>query len=452
MDSEDGAANAWNVNVPAHVHANWAFTEPGTYELTVEATGTAAAGGSLASDAERYVFHVGDLADYEDPDASDPVETTLTIEGLAHHYHTGDAIELTAVQDPETELDHYHWYTRADASADWSVVSGAGTDTLSLTAGDAPALDGTQVIARLFDDEHEVVAESAPVTIDIDDHDHDHPVETTLTIEGLRHHYHTGDTATLTAVQDPETDLDHYHWFVTPRGGSETVVPGVGGDTYTFTVDPDWDGARVVAKLYDDHHDVVATSEPVTIVVDDHDDDDDPPAAPGFRDVPAGNPHAGAIAELVARGITQGKTPTTFDPSGSVTRAQLATFVARALELPDARVRFSDVPAGYVHAGAIGALVEAGHIRGFDDGTFRPGEPVTRDQIAAILGRVLGLDGHRQDRFSDIAGSVHRPMINALADAGVALGGGDGRYQPRRDLRRDQMASLLVRALDHLDD
>jgi hypothetical protein len=42
-------------------------------------------------------------------------------------------------------------------------------------------------------------------------------------------------------------------------------------------------------------------------------------------------------------------------------------------------------------------------------------------------------------------------MINALADIDVARGSVDGRYQPRRDLRRDQMASLLIRALHHME-
>lgn len=64
---------------------------------------------------------------------------------------------------------------------------------------------------------------------------------------------------------------------------------------------------------------------------------------------------------------------------------------------------------------------------------------------------MLELDGHRQDRFGDISGSTHRAMINALADVEVARGSADGDYHPRRDLRRDQMASLLVRALQHVE-
>jgi surface-anchored protein len=451
-DTATDGPHTWNVNVPAHVHANWAFTEQGTYRMHVQASGTLSGGATVQSPVAEYVMHVGDLADYVEPaDPVDPVETTLTIEGLAHHYHTGEAIELTAVQDPQTDLDHYHWFTRSPSEDDWAVVSGALSGSVTMTAGEAPALDGTEVIARLYDDDHNAVAESDPVTISIDDHD-DHeptdPVETTLTIEGLRHHYHTGDTARLTAVQDPTTDLDHYHWFVTPAGGAQAIVPGVGGDTYEFTVTADWDGAQIIARLYDDDHDVVAESDPVTIRVDDHDDHDDP-TPPPFRDVDPRNPHAEAIAELVERGITKGTAPDLFSPTRSVTRAQLASFVARALDLPDVATTFRDVPARYEHAGAIGAMVEAGYVQGFSDGTFRPNAAITRDQVAGILGRVLALDGHRQDRFSDIAGSTHREMINALADIDVARGSVDGRYQPRRDLQRDQMASLLIRALHH---
>jgi hypothetical protein len=99
--------------------------------------------------------------------------------------------------------------------------------------------------------------------------------ETTLTIEGVSDHYHTGDDATLTAVQDPETEHDHYHWFVRAAGASDLeVVSGEAGDTYTFTVDADVDGAEIVARLYDDDHDVVAESAAVTITIDDHDGHD----------------------------------------------------------------------------------------------------------------------------------------------------------------------------------
>lgn len=47
---------------------------------------------------------------------------------------------------------------------------------------------------------------------------------------------------TLTAVQEPATGLDHYHWFTRCGGATEwTIVPGVGTGTYTFTAEEDLD-------------------------------------------------------------------------------------------------------------------------------------------------------------------------------------------------------------------
>lgn len=148
-------------NVGVHAHAEWAFTEEGTYSFTVVASGTLAAGGTATSAPRTYTFQVGDTAEPQ------PV-TTLSVTGLAGHYHSGDVVTLTAVQDPVTELDHYHWFTRAPGSDEWVIVPDAGSAEYSFTA--TARHDGLTVIARLYGDGHAVVAESAPVTVVVDDH------------------------------------------------------------------------------------------------------------------------------------------------------------------------------------------------------------------------------------------------------------------------------------------
>lgn len=86
------------------------------------------------------------------------------IEGLAHHYHTGDTVELTAEADED--YDHWHWYTRGGDEGEWEVVEDAEGNTF-----EAEAIDGEQIKATLYDDDHNVVSESEPVVIEIDDHD-----------------------------------------------------------------------------------------------------------------------------------------------------------------------------------------------------------------------------------------------------------------------------------------
>lgn len=173
-----------------------------------------------------------------------------------------------------------------------------------------------------------------------------------------------------------------------------------------------------------------------------------------FPDVDYRSPHARPITELADAGIVQGRKDGTFAPAEGVTRAQLASFLGRAADIEPAtgETDFSDVPADHTHAGYIQALADADVISGYDDGTFRPSEVVRRDQAAALIARWLGLDPVDTDRFTDIAGLTHRGLINALADAEVARGTGDGTtYSPARTLQRDQVASLLHRALEVAD-
>lgn len=168
-----------------------------------------------------------------------------------------------------------------------------------------------------------------------------------------------------------------------------------------------------------------------------------------FSDVAYGeNVHTSAINELVRREVVEGREDGTYRPAEALTRGQLATFLGRATDIePSSNTQFSDVE-GTAHAGYINALAEAGIVAGYQDGTYRPNEPVGRDQIASVLSRWLGLDPVEEDAFTDIAGNTHRRYINALAGIDVARGTADGRYQPRLSLRRDQAASLLVRALE----
>ncbi|PAD21029.1 ZinT family metal-binding protein [Terribacillus saccharophilus] len=104
----------------------------------------------------------------------------ITIEGLGEHYHTGDTIELTAVPSEDVDYDHWHWFTKESDQTDWKEASGQQSETFT---GEATA-DGLEIKATLYDDNHEVYAESEPVTIMIDDH-HGHDEESKKISEGF---------------------------------------------------------------------------------------------------------------------------------------------------------------------------------------------------------------------------------------------------------------------------
>jgi hypothetical protein len=172
-----------------------------------------------------------------------------------------------------------------------------------------------------------------------------------------------------------------------------------------------------------------------------------------FDDVPVPGTHAAAICELAATGVTVGLTPTLFGPERAVTRAQVATFLTRALELPPApSAGFSDVPEGSVHAAAIDAVVAAGIAEGRGDGTFAPDAPLRRDQMATLLARAADLAPIPGPGFDDVdPDSVHAPRINAIAEAGITQGVTPTTFAPTDTVTRGQMASFLTRTLQVLD-
>jgi hypothetical protein len=182
--------------------------------------------------------------------------------------------------------------------------------------------------------------------------------------------------------------------------------------------------------------------------------------APRFTDVGA-NAHRVAVECMAAAGIASGTSPTTYGPSRPVTRAQMASFVARVLvragvELPaQPAVTFTDVPRDAAHATAIAQLAALGVVRGTSPTTYRPDDTVSRAQMATFLVRAFDLasDGALPQAgapFEDVAGSPHAASIGTVAALGITAGVSATRYVPGAPVARDQMASFLARTLNLL--
>lgn len=180
-------------------------------------------------------------------------------------------------------------------------------------------------------------------------------------------------------------------------------------------------------------------------------------STPAYRDTST-SAHRAAIACVTQQGIAQGTSDRTFAPAAVVTRGQMATLVVNLIErsggtLPASRrARFRDVD-GSTHEASIERLAAAGLVGGFADGAFRPALAVTRAQMASFIDRAIAfaagapLRAGTLDAFDDDVRSVHEGAINRLAHAGVVLGGRTGRFATADKVRRDQMASLLARSL-----
>ena len=163
-----------------------------------------------------------------------------------------------------------------------------------------------------------------------------------------------------------------------------------------------------------------------------------------------GNPHESNIEAIAAAGITNGCGGGSYCPEASVTRAQMASFLVRALELSASTdATFSDI-AAHPHRRDIELLAAAGVTNGCGNGAFCPDALVSRAEMATFLTRALDLPAGSANTFTDDDGSPHEPSIEAISLAGVTNGCGAGLYCPWGAVTRAQMASFLARAL-HLE-
>ncbi|MCQ3808089.1 MAG: S-layer homology domain-containing protein [Acidimicrobiia bacterium] len=185
------------------------------------------------------------------------------------------------------------------------------------------------------------------------------------------------------------------------------------------------------------------------------DDSDAEQQAAVFSDVDPNNTHAAAIAAILAANITTGcnQNPLRYCPDQPVTRAQMASFLVRALKLPAADAAgFTDIDPTGTHTADINALATANITTGCNQNPLRycPNAPVTRAQMASFLVRALKLPAADAAGFTDIDPTgTHTADINALFAEGITTGCSQTplRYCPDQPVTRAQMASFLTRAL-----
>ena len=130
-----------------------------------------------------------------------------------------------------------------------------------------------------------------------------------------------------------------------------------------------------------------------------------------------------------------------------MTRGQMAAFLNRALDLPATSTDFFDDDDGTSFEGDINRLAAARVTGGCASRLFCANASVTREQMASFLARAFSLPGAAPDYFGDDDASVHEGDINRLAQSGITGGCGDARYCPRSLVTREQMAAFLYRAL-----
>lgn len=153
-----------------------------------------------------------------------------------------------------------------------------------------------------------------------------------------------------------------------------------------------------------------------------------------------------------------GVSSTHFAPDNPLTRAQAAAIMVRALGLEEGRKpgNFSDVTSRHWARKEIGIAAEHGIMQGKGNGRFGPEDPLTREEMAVVLERIMDIDEGDRDGEDISFRDVERdrwsyPAIHAMSRHGIFMGYDDGTFKPQHKITRAQMAALMSRIKPHIE-
>ena len=218
---------------------------------------------------------------------------------------------------------------------------------------------------------------------------------------------------------------------VTGEGGKTVRVTETGEGRYTFTM-PEY---------------------PVTVSADFV--EIQPVLTVPFTDVKEGDWYYESVAYVYQQGLMTGTSDTAFSPNLTTTRGMIVTILYRMEGSPEAPgwAPFADVVQGKYYADPVAWAAWNGIVNGKSSTSFAPEEPITREQLAAILYRCAQFKGYDVSAQGDLSQFTDQTMIRAYAlDAmswanaeGLITGKGKGILDPRGPATRAQVAAILQR-------
>ncbi len=144
----------------------------------------------------------------------------------------------------------------------------------------------------------------------------------------------------------------------------------------------------------------------------------------------------------------------TVRPNSPITRAEFAAILNRAFLIQggsNTSVVLNDIGGNWAKE-AIEKLVAAGVINGYADGTFKPDQTITREEMVIMLSRIVDLNNVAKDttkgNFNDLNGAYAASEIIAVAQAGIVSGKGDGRFDPKSNATRAEALQIILNVLE----
>jgi len=162
------------------------------------------------------------------------------------------------------------------------------------------------------------------------------------------------------------------------------------------------------------------------------------------------------INDMAEQGIVSGVTKTTFVPERSITRAEFAALMTRALGLNSANDEsvFVDVATDAWYAKEVAAAASAGLIVGYD-GNFRPDDTITREEMAVVIMKAYAFLGKTPasgqiEKFAD-KGDISDwavTYVDQAVSSGMISGMSADTFVPKANATRAQVTSLIKRLLN----
>lgn len=166
----------------------------------------------------------------------------------------------------------------------------------------------------------------------------------------------------------------------------------------------------------------------------------------------AGHWAESVITQWQSKGLIQGYEDGTFKPGNTITRAEFVTLMNNAKGFwSEGSINFSDVKNGSWFYSAVARAVAAGYVKGYSDGSFKPGNTITRAEAAVMIANAARLSANEAGayRFTDV-GSIPawaRGSVGAVVAAGYMTGYPDGSFYANVSISRAEAVSSLNRML-----
>ncbi|QPC47565.1 S8 family peptidase [Mangrovibacillus cuniculi] len=169
-----------------------------------------------------------------------------------------------------------------------------------------------------------------------------------------------------------------------------------------------------------------------------------------YSDIVKGSWYESSVRQLIEMQILFGYKDKMVRPDQAVTRAEAVAMIGRALGLntPQTATVYKDVPNDHFASGYIREGTNRLWLYGYPDGTFRPGLPMTRGEVATVLKNAYEIQEGKENPFSDVpANKFYTPAVLGLSKSQIITGYKDGTFRPNEFVTRAELAVMIVNLL-----